>query len=139
KKIGYLVKLDTNGHNPKAIEGLMGLLDYIAMDIKAPLHKYQEATRTWVDTKRIRESISLIMEGVKDYEFRTTVVKDLLSEEDIIQIGKLIKGAKRYYLQRFNPKKTLDPDYRNKKSYTDQKLQNLVVMLKEYVEECCVR
>ena len=60
------------------------------------------------------------MERAKDYEFRTTVVKELLSEENLLQIGGLIKGAKRYYLQRFNPRKTLDPSYRQKTTYTER-------------------
>ena len=75
----------------------------------------------------------------KDYEFRTTVVKALLSEENLLQIGCLIKGAKRYYHQRFNPRKTLDPSYRQKTTYTEEELKNLALRLKEYVKECYVR
>jgi len=139
KDMGYLVKLDTNGHNPHVIQRLIDLLDYVAMDVKAPLYKYEEVVRAKADVKRIEESIRLIMERAKDYEFRTTVVKELLSEENLLQIGGLIKGAKRYYLQRFNPRKTLDPSYRQKTTYTEEELKNLALRLKEYVKECYVR
>ena len=74
------------------------------------------------------------MERAKDYEFRTTEVKELLSEENLLQIGGLIKGAKRYYLLRFKPRKTLDPSYRQKTSYTEEELKNLALRLKEYAK-----
>lgn len=139
KDMGYLVKLDTNGHNPHVLERLIDLLDYIAMDVKAPLYKYEEVVGAKVDVKKIEESIRLIMERAKDYEFRTTVVKELLSEEDLLQIGSLIKGAKRYYLQRFSPRETLDPSYKQKTNYTEEELKGLALRLKEYVKECYVR
>ncbi|MFN3471273.1 MAG: anaerobic ribonucleoside-triphosphate reductase activating protein [Aquificaceae bacterium] len=139
KDMGYLVKLDTNGHNPHVLERLIDLLDYIAMDVKAPLYKYEEVVGAKVDVKKIEESIRLIMERAKDYEFRTTVVKELLSEEDLLQIGSLIRGAKRYYLQRFSPRKILDPSYRQKTNYTEEELKGLALRLKEYVKECYVR
>ena len=73
------------------------------------------------------------------YAHTRDVVKELLSEENLLQIGGLKKGAKRYYLQRFNPRKTLDPRYRQKTTSTEEELKNLALRLKEYVKECYVR
>ncbi len=141
KERGFLVKLDTNGYEPGVIKRLLerGLVDYIAMDIKAPLERYEEITRSRLDVDRLRESIEIIKNSSVDYEFRTTVVRDLLSKEDLLRIGLLIKGAKRYYLQRFYPKNTLDPDFTKKSTYREEELKGLAEELKEYVNECFVR
>ncbi|HON73376.1 MAG TPA: anaerobic ribonucleoside-triphosphate reductase activating protein, partial [bacterium] len=113
KRLGFFVKLDTNGSYPERIKELIDrkLLDYIAMDIKAPLYKYSRTTLTSIDTERIVESIHLIMNSGIDYEFRTTVVRSLLSRDDFPKIGEMIKSAKLFVLQEFRPTKTLDPDF----------------------------
>ncbi len=141
KALGFSVKLDTNGAFPDVVKSLLdkGLVDYIAMDVKAPLKKYDQVVRAKVDTKRIEESIGLIMDSGVDYEFRTTVVKNQLSRDDLIQIGILVKGAKRYYLQRFIPGKTLDPEFTNKTTYTEREFEDIAKELKKYVKECYVR
>lgn len=102
RELGYLVKLDTNGTNPHTLAGLMsdGLLDYVAMDIKAPLSAYGTVTRTDDDMGAIRQSINLLINGSVEYEFRTTFAPGLTAE----MIGELagdIAGAKRYYLQQY--------------------------------------
>jgi len=79
KEMGYLIKLDTNGSYPEKLERLLDLIDYIAMDIKAPLEKYHDVVRTDVCTEKIMESITIILNGDIDYEFRTTVVKAFLT------------------------------------------------------------
>lgn len=109
------------------------------MDIKAPIEKYEELTGSKVDTERLMESIRLIMNSQVDYEFRTTVVREMLTKDDILSIGRLIKGAKRYYLQKFSPKKTLDPSYKEKTTYDEEDFKTFIVELKSYVEECIVR
>ena len=104
KDMGYLVKLDTNGFYPEALKMCLeeGLVDYVAMDIKNSPEKYaQSCGLERVDMEKIRSSISLIMSKAPDYEFRTTVVKELHSAEDFPLMGELIKGAKRWYLQLF--------------------------------------
>jgi len=103
KKMGYLVKLDTNGTNPEVVKTLIDkkLVDYIAMDIKAPLEKYESITKVKIDTKKIKESIELIMNSKIDYEFRTTFSPDL-TVFDIVDIAKLISGAKSFSLQKYN-------------------------------------
>ncbi len=102
KKMGFLVKLDTNGNNPHIIKELTqnGYLDYIAMDIKNSSAKYGLSIGiNNFNTARISESISYLLSEPVDYEFRTTVVKEHHTLEDIIEMGKWIQGAKAYYLQ----------------------------------------
>ncbi len=141
KNMGYLVKLDTNGSNPGVIENMISekLVDYIAMDIKAPLQKYGEIVRADIDIRKIERSINLIMQSGLDYEFRTTLVKSLLSKEDIIDIGKTIQGAKHYILQKFVPSKTLDDKFLNENTFSTSELKFLCKKLRSYVAECIIR
>lgn len=101
---GYLTKLDTNGTNPEVVAGLIdeGLLDYVAMDVKAPPGRYAEVCGAHVDLGAIETSIRLLLDGPIDYEFRTTVVPQL-AEADIVAIAQWIRGARRYVLQQFRP------------------------------------
>lgn len=139
KTLGFLVKLDTNGYFPEKLKKLLPHLDYIAMDIKAPPEKYSEITRIKVDTKKIQESINIIMNSGIDYEFRTTVVKSQLSFEDFEHLGQLIKGAKRYYLQKFIPSKLLDETLRNETTYTNEEFQQIIEILHQYVPNATLR
>lgn len=109
KAMGFLVKLDTNGTNPFLLERLLEekWIDYVAMDLKAPLAKYETVVKVPVDPEKIRSSIHMIMNGNVDYEFRTTVCEELLSEEDILAMAQEIKGSKRYYLQNFRDGDTI--------------------------------
>ena len=104
KQLSYLIKLDTNGSNPDTIKYLVEnkLIDYIAMDIKNSFNKYNLTTGiNDVNIDKIKESINYIMNCNIDYEFRTTLVKELHNENDIIEISNIIKGAKKYFLQCF--------------------------------------
>jgi len=141
KRLGFFVKLDTNGSYPERIKELIDrkLLDYIAMDIKAPLYKYNRTTLTSIDTERIVESIHLIMNSGIDYEFRTTVVRSLLSRDDFPKIGEMIKSAKLFVLQEFRPTKTLDPDFLKETSYTKRELEEISISLKELVSKVIIR
>jgi pyruvate formate lyase activating enzyme len=102
KYMGYSVKLDTNGTCPGIVRKLIkeGMLDYIAMDIKAPLEKYPEICRCNIDPERIVESMTVIMNSGVDYEFRTTCCPQL-DNDDLIEIGKLVYGARKYVLQKY--------------------------------------
>ena len=102
KNMGFLIKLDTNGSQPKTIQKLInsGSVDYIAMDIKAPLEKYHQLIGVNFDRKAIEKSIELIRSSKIDFEFRTTVVKPFLKLEDLDQIKKII-GNTKYKLQNF--------------------------------------
>jgi len=103
KAMGFLVKLDTNGTRPQVINALIdaGVVDYIAMDIKAPLGRYSEICRRNIDTDAVRESIGIIISRMANYEFRTTLSPDL-EVSDIAEIAKMICGAKRYTIQQYN-------------------------------------
>ena len=136
KQIGFLVKLDTNGTNPNIIKKLLdaNLLDYIAMDIKAPLEKYFEITKTRMDIKKIQKSINLIINSDIDYEFRTTVIKSQLSSTDFSNIGQLIKGAKKYFLQKFIPSKVNDENFLSESTYTNEEFEKICYMLRNYID-----
>ncbi len=104
KELGYKVKLDTNGLNPNALKKLLDkhLLDYVAMDVKNSLTKYGATSGIEnVSTEKIEKSIKIIIESGVDYEFRTTLISELHTETDISEISKLIKGAKKYFLQKY--------------------------------------
>ena len=135
KSLGFAVKLDTNGTNPNILERLLkdDLLDYIAMDIKAPFEKYCEITGVNIDIKKIKKSIELIINSSVDYEFRTTVLKSQLSIEDFDKIGKMMKGAKKYYLQKFIASKIYNTNLKNAEVYTDEELHSICDTLSNYI------
>lgn len=141
KEMGYLVKLDTNGTRPAVVKKLIenNLLDYIAMDIKSPIEMYSITVGRSVHSDAIRQSIEIIMSSPVEYEFRTTVVKSLLSPDDIEQIGKEIKGAKKYYLQKFNTGRVLSPQFKRKTTYTDEEFSSFKKTLLKYVKYCGIR
>lgn len=137
KAHGFLIKLDTNGTNPKMLSELLKnkLIDYVAMDIKAPKEKYAKVTQSKIDVKKIQESINLLMKSKIDYEFRTTVMPSLITKSDIEAISNWLKGAKHYSIQQFRPAKTLDPSYENEKSYTPDQLEELASIARKYFKE----
>ena len=110
KELGYPVKLDTNGTHPDRLQKIidLGLADYVAMDIKNSPERYAETSGLEkMDLGPVRESVSLLMEGRTEYEFRTTVVAELHDEDSFRKIGEWIRGAKRYYLQKFTDRDTV--------------------------------
>lgn len=103
KSMSFAVKLDTNGTNPELVEELIseGLLDYVAMDIKNSPDKYAQTVGREVDMDKINQTVDLLLSEKVDYEFRTTVVRELHEISDFEAISTWIKGAKRYFLQTF--------------------------------------
>ncbi|MBR2984915.1 MAG: anaerobic ribonucleoside-triphosphate reductase activating protein [Clostridia bacterium] len=103
KDMGLLVKLDTNGTNPKMLESLISqnLVDYVAMDIKNGKSFYPKTTGVNLDFSNIEESVALLKKGKVPFEFRTTLVAELHSEESIIEMGKLVENAPLLVLQKF--------------------------------------
>lgn len=104
RDLGYLVKLDTNGYRPEILSDLLekNLLDYVAMDIKNSKEKYQlTVAKPNFDLSKIEESVNILMTGTVAYEFRTTVVKQLHTPEDMEKIGQWIAGCQGYYLQNY--------------------------------------
>ena len=143
KKMGYLVKLDSNGYLPFRLKPLLdsGLVDYVAMDIKGHnQEKYSEVTWQLIDFSLIEQSIKMIMDSGVDYEFRTTINKQQHPSEVVEKMAQLVKGAKRYYLQQFRPteQKLIDPNF-IAQGYTEKEMNELVKLCTPYVEECGVR
>lgn len=105
KRAGLKVKLDTNGTRPEALRTLLAerLLDYVAMDVKAPRAKYGLLAGRPVDLQAVRASIELIRSVAPAYEFRTTVVPGLLTAEDLLALGAELAGSEKYVLQPFRP------------------------------------
>ena len=110
KAMGFHVKLDTNGSKPEFLKELLenNLADYIAMDIKAPLHMYDHLSGVHAPIRQIKESIELISRSGVEHEFRTTVVEPLLSPTDIRSIQKLVRPGSKHRLQKFCPERALD-------------------------------
>jgi len=140
KELGLLVKLDTNGTNPKMLEALINkkLVDYIAMDIKAPLEFYDKITNVKVNKDDIQKSVDLIRK-TKNYEFRTTVVPGLFNEEHAKMIGEWLKGSNKFYIQQFRGIKTLDKSFVGKKPFSKEETIKFCGILKPYFETCEIR
>lgn len=141
KKMGFLVKIDTNGSNPQMLKILIDqkLIDYVAMDIKGPKEKYDEFTGKKVNIRKIQKSIDILKEGRIDYEFRSTIVPSLHAKGDILNMAKWIKGAKKYYLQNFRPEKTIDPLFEKTKPYPQEFLLEIQKTISPFFEICRIR
>lgn len=135
KEMGFKVKLDTNGSYPLKLKQLLDLklIDYIAMDIKNSIEKYNETIGLKEFNKEsILESINIIMNSNIDYEFRTTVVSNYHNMDSFIGIAKLIKGAKKYYLQAFVDRETIIK--KGLISPSDKELNEYMEYMSQYCE-----
>jgi len=142
KRLGFKVKLDTNGSFPYVVRSLIErrLVDFVAMDIKAPLnHKYVAATGHDVEPALIRRSIRLLVESGMDHEFRCTLVPGLIDPADIPEIGAAIRGARCVVLQHFNPEGSRAESYRKKGSYTRAEAEAMAEALRPFVCEAKLR
>lgn len=142
KKMGFLVKLDTNGANPQSIKKLIDAnqVDYIAMDLKAPLNeKYEKAAGIKVNIEDIKKSIDIIMKSNIEYEFRTTAVPTILKKEDIADITSAIKNARKYALQQFDPKNAMDPALRKISPYTGEEILEMAQLAGKNVKTVVIR
>ena len=145
--LGMLVKLDTNGTNPGTLKGLIdgGLIDYVAMDIKAPLTEkdYNLLNGDCDLLDKVRESIRIIMDSGIDYEFRTTLVPGMHDEKAVESIAKHIKGAKKYAIQTFmvphQEGKLIDPKFEEIRSFTKEEMLKFKEIAEKYVEKVVVR
>lgn len=142
KKMGYLVKLDSNGTRPDVLKKIFDqkLVDFVAMDIKNSPKKYSVTTGTKdADLDRINLSIDLIRNSGVPHEFRTTVVPGLHTEKDFIEIGKWLEGAPKYYLQKYREEVILDPKLKKKTKGKRLDLQKIQKSLAPYFGEVIVR
>ena len=139
KKIGYAVKLDTNGLLPEALEELLEkqLIDYIAMDIKGPLEDYQRYSG--VSGESIGRSVKLVMASGLPYEFRSTLVKGWHDEQAVEEMAKMIKGAELYYLQNFSGGKCLAGEDFSGKAFFKKELEEFRQLCQSQVKKCIVR
>lgn len=142
KEFGLKVKLDTNGTNPDVLEHLISenLIDYIAMDVKAPLNKkYSDTAGVNVNLDNIKRSIDIIQSSGIDYEFRTTVVPIFLSEDDVHSIISELSGSKKYALQQFRPDYTLDPALSELKPYSSEIIMRLADAAQKVIKTVTIR
>jgi len=139
------VKLDTNGSFPELLESLISdeLLDYVAMDVKAPLDFDSYSRSAGITDRRtfdrVRDSIDILMEGRVDYEFRMTVVPALHRATDLKRVAEQIKGARRFILQNYVPRDTIDPGFLDEAPYNSERLEEFKGMMESMFDECLVR
>jgi pyruvate formate lyase activating enzyme len=128
KAMGFAVKLDTNGTSPRTLQKVLeeGLVDFIAMDIKAPPSLYERTVKAPVSMPDIIRSVGLILASGLPHEFRTTFVESLLSVRDILSIARLVKGCDRYVLQPFRGGATLDDSFTAELPPDPARLQEIV-------------
>ena len=140
-KLGFKVKLDSNGTNPTMLKQLLNrnLLSYIAMDIKAPASKYDEVSQSKGLYEKIKESIELISNSSITYEFRTTIPKELLSIEDLKQIAVELKGSKKWVLQNYQPFKTKGYKTQKFSSCSENDLTAIAKFASNYISEVQIR
>ncbi len=141
KRMGYRIKVDTNGSRPRVLEHLLSeqLVDYIAMDIKAPLEKYPAVTRTKELEGSVHESIEIIMASGIEYEFRTTVVRSQLTKADLLAIGTLIQDAQGYALQRYVPSKPLDRGFLGETTFNAEEFDTVSAILRKNIKRVMIR
>ncbi len=142
RRIGYKIKLDTNGSYPEMLERVLkrNLADYIAMDLKASPAKYDLVSGVQPDLAKIRKSIKMILAGGLPYEFRSTIVPELHEPEDIELMGELIKGADKWFLQQFqSDQKLVNDKFEKMPAYPDEVLDNMCAIASKFVKHCEVR
>ncbi len=153
KKIGGLVKLDTNGTNPESLAALFrdGLVDFVAMDIKAPLRPEKYAPAAGLSPEeagtlleRVRSSVDLILNSRLEYELRTTIVPGLTGETDLLEIARFLRERAgtlpaRYAVQNFFPAETLDTSFRGARPWEKERLERLRLELGPFVKELIIR
>jgi pyruvate formate lyase activating enzyme len=139
--LGFAVKLDTNGSNPDALERLLsdGLLDHVGLDVKAPLGSYAALTRAGIPPNTITRSISTVLASGVDHEMRTTWLPSLLSRADLLEIAGMVRGCRRWVIQRFVPTKVLDPAALSERSPGDVQLAEIKTAIEALGISCQVR
>ncbi|MBN1914787.1 MAG: anaerobic ribonucleoside-triphosphate reductase activating protein [Parachlamydiales bacterium] len=141
QEMGFSIKLDTNGNHPSVIQKLLeaSLIDYIAMDIKAPLEKYSQTVNMQIKTQNIEKSINHIMHASIPYEFRTTLVPTLHDEQDIEKMALLIANASLYILQKFQPANALHTKFQTLRSFSDPEMKHFQNIAQKHVMRCDLR
>lgn len=142
KNLHLLVKIDTNGGFPDKLDDLLEhhLIDYVAMDVKAPKKKYHQLSGSKVDISEIEKSIDLIKTRAPAYEFKTTFIPGILIKEDIVEIGKWLNGAETYFLQQFKRLLPLvSKDLETAVPYPKEYVYETLAAIKPFFKRCAVR
>jgi pyruvate formate lyase activating enzyme len=141
KKRGLKVKLDTNGSHPQVLKALVegNMIDYVAMDVKGPIEGYDRWCGVPVKKEQIRESIDFLLEGYVDYEFRMTLVPFLHKEHDAYRTAEEIGPAKRFFLQEFVPRDTLNPKYSAIRPFTSEKMKSIRESVRDILDNAPIR
>jgi len=139
KDRGWAVKLDTNGSNPDQLAKCLPLIDYVAMDIKAGLSGYPSLTG-FDDVDRLSRSIELIKASATDYEFRTTIIESFHDDDQMMEIARMVSGAKRYIVQPFVPSEELPlPEYREAERTSTDRLEEVALLVSGCADDVRVR
>ena len=137
KKMGFAIKMDTNGFFPDVLKKCLPFLDYVAMDIKTCPEQYVQLGAK--DIKKFLRTIKILKQGSTNYEFRSTVVPSFVDEKCIPKMGELIKGAKRFVFQQFVPGDTMDKSFDSVKPYSSGTIAHYADIMKAYVDEIMLR
>jgi pyruvate formate lyase activating enzyme len=137
KEKGFTVKLDTNGFYPQVLEECLAHVDYVALDVKTSLEKYEQLGAK--DTKDLLHTVEMLKSGKVDYEFRSTVVPGFVDVEDIARIGEIVKDAKTFAFQQFIPDDTLDKNFKTVEPYSPEIINGFAEKLKGYAENLVLR
>lgn len=140
KEKGFLVKLDTNGYRPEVLWQLLeaGLLDYVAMDIKASKENYAKAAGVQkIDLSRIEESVAMVLSSGIDYEFRTTVVKGIHEPEEFEAVGRWLAGSKKYFLQAFRENENVMQE--GFAAFSGEEMEGMAERARNYIDKVSVR
>jgi pyruvate formate lyase activating enzyme len=137
KEHGFFVKLDTNGFYPTMLEECLNHVDYVALDIKTCLEKYEQLGAQ--DTTNLQKSIEILKKSKVSYEFRTTAVPEIVTLQDIDQIGKLSEGSKTHALQQFRPEHAPDKHYQKLQCYAPEAITEFADKLSKYTEKVVLR
>lgn len=140
KRLGFDVKLDTNGTRPEMVRTMIGegLIDFVAMDVKGPLEKYVEIAARPIDLEAIVDNVRLMIDSGIGHEFRTTIVREQLEVSDFEKIGELVKGAKRFALQHFRTGTTISPQFAGFHTFSDEEFAAAKKIMERYVDECVI-
>lgn len=143
KEIGYLVKLDTNGYRPEVLQILLeeGLLDYVAMDVKASKEKYARTVGVpGMDVSKLEKSVSLLIgQDQIPYEFRTTAVKGMHDPEEFEEIGRWLAGARALFLQNYRESENVLDPTQNMGSFERRELENMAERARKYIARVEIR
>ena len=137
KEKGFQVKLDTNGFYPEVLEECLPYVDYVALDVKTSLDKYSLLGAE--NTAVFQRAIEMLKTGKVEYEFRTTVVPEFVTAEDVVCIGEITKGVKTFAFQQFVPHDTLDKRFENVQPYAPETIKEFAETMKKYTKNVVLR